>query len=166
MPERHPTRRSGVLVPLFSIPTAASWGIGEIADLPAFAAWARSCGLSAIQLLPINEMADGQSSPYSALSAMAIDPIFIAVRDVPEVIAAGEDALTLEQRDLLDDVRHAEAVEYGAVRELKIGVLREAFSRFVETEWRAVQGAARRKRTPLLDRVAGGAPVARAARDR
>ena len=72
-------RHAGVLVPLFSIPTADSWGIGEIADLPAFASWVRRSGLSAVQLLPINEMAEGQSSPYSALSAMAIDPQFITI---------------------------------------------------------------------------------------
>ena len=30
---------AGVLVPLFSIPSRQSWGIGEIADLPPFARW-------------------------------------------------------------------------------------------------------------------------------
>ena len=136
MSERQARRRAGVLVPLFSIPTAASWGIGEIADLPAFASWARRCGLSVIQLLPINEMAEGQNSPYSALSAMAIDPVFISLRDLPEFTAAGEDALTIDQREALDDVRHAVSVEHGAVRELKAAVLRDAFSRFLDAEWR------------------------------
>ena len=43
------------------------------------AAWLASAGVSAsLQLLPINEMAPGQQSPYSAISAMAIDPIFIS----------------------------------------------------------------------------------------
>lgn len=130
-------RRAGVLVPLFSIPTAESWGIGEILDLPVFTRWVRQAGLSVVQLLPINEMAEGQSSPYSAMSAMAIDPIFIAVRNLPEFIDAGEDALTLEQRDALDDVRHADAVQHNAVRALKIGVLRDAFDRFLASEWQS-----------------------------
>ena len=82
-------RRAGALVPLFSIPTARSWGIGEISDLPAFAWWLRQAGFTVLQLLPVNEMAHGQSSPYSALSAMAIDPIFISVEDVPEFAAIG-----------------------------------------------------------------------------
>ena len=72
-------RHAGVIVPLFSIPSRASWGIGEIADLPLLARWLAAAGLDFVQLLPINEMQGGQSSPYSALSAMAIDPIFIAV---------------------------------------------------------------------------------------
>ncbi|HEY0872085.1 MAG TPA: 4-alpha-glucanotransferase [Vicinamibacterales bacterium] len=131
-------RRGGALVPLFSIPSRESWGIGEIADLPAFAAWSRKAGLSVVQLLPVNEMADGQSSPYSALSAMAIDPIFIAVRDVPEFVeSGGEASLTRQQREQLDALRRSPSVRHREVRELKAGVLRHLFERFVETQWRA-----------------------------
>lgn len=131
-------RRAGVLVPLFSIPSARSWGIGEIGDLPVFGDWARAAGLSAIQLLPINEMAHGQSSPYSALSAMAIDPIFIAIGDLPEFGAlGGEPALDPSQRDRLEAVRQTTAVHHHEVRALKTGVLRTLFERFLETEWRS-----------------------------
>ena len=70
-------RHAGLLVPLFSIPSRSSWGIGEIGDLPRLGEWLTDAGFSFVQLLPINEMADGQNSPYSAMSAMAIDPIFI-----------------------------------------------------------------------------------------
>src|SRR5215207_4380554 len=55
-------RRAGVLVPLFSIPSSRSWGVGEISDLPLLADWAREAGLSVLQLLPVNEMADGRTS--------------------------------------------------------------------------------------------------------
>ena len=123
-------------MPLFSMPSSQSWGIGEISDLPVFAQWARACGISVVQLLPINEMAEGQSSPYSALSAMAIDPIFVSLRDVPEFAQIGEEGLTPAQREQLECVRRAGAVEHRAVRELKTGVLRDLFSRF-EREWRA-----------------------------
>ena len=82
-------RHAGVLVPLFAIPTASSWGIGEIPDLVRFARWMALAGLDFVQLLPVNEMEEGQSSPYSALSAMAIDPIFIAVGEMADFEAAG-----------------------------------------------------------------------------
>src|SRR5919109_3555212 len=85
-------RHAGVLVPLFSIPSRASWGIGEISDLPRFAQWLARAGLDFVQLLPVNEMQEGQSSPYSALSAMAIDPIFISLPDVEEFVEAGGEA--------------------------------------------------------------------------
>ena len=45
-----------------------------------------------LQVLPVNDMATGQTSPYSALSAMAIEPLYIAIDDVPDVQALGEAA--------------------------------------------------------------------------
>src|ERR671920_768700 len=90
-------RHAGLLVPLFSIPSRESWGIGEIADLPRLGEWMTQGGFSFVQLLPINEMADGQNSPYSAMSAMAIDPVYISVADVEEFEAAGgESAMSAE----------------------------------------------------------------------
>jgi len=56
-------RHAGALVPLFSIPTRRSWGIGEIPDLVPFGRWLQSAGLDFVQLLPMNEMQEGQSSP-------------------------------------------------------------------------------------------------------
>src|SRR3954453_18987845 len=86
-------RHAGLLVPLFSIPSQRSWGIGELGDLPTLSAWIADAGFSFVQLLPLNEMAGGQNSPYSALSAMAIDPIFIAPSLVPDIDALGGEAV-------------------------------------------------------------------------
>ena len=129
-------RRAGALVPLFSIPTARSWGIGEIADLPVFAAWLRDAGFSVLQLLPVNEMAHGQSSPYSALSAMAIDPIFISVEDIPEFAAVGGvETLDLDQQARLAGVRASRSVQHNAVRALKSEVLQTIFEQFFDEQW-------------------------------
>src|SRR5829696_270111 len=129
----HHGRHAGVLVPLFSIPSRASWGVGEIADLPRFARWLESAGLDFVQLLPVNEMEEGQNSPYSALSAMAIDPVFIALRDVEEFAeAGGERALTDADRVLLDDVRQRRAVDFRSVRALKRLAFHLAFHGFRE----------------------------------
>jgi 4-alpha-glucanotransferase len=131
-------RHAGALVPLFSIPSASSWGIGEIPDLPRLARWFEAAGLDFIQILPVNEMAEGQNSPYSALTAMAIDPIFIAVHELPEFRAVGGEAsLSASEREQLDEAKRAPDVRYGAVRALKLRVLHEAFERFVAHEWRA-----------------------------
>ena len=55
-PHRFDTgRHAGLLVPLFSMPSSASWGVGEIADLPHAARWLRRAGLDFLQLLPVNE---------------------------------------------------------------------------------------------------------------
>src|SRR5262245_8162774 len=129
-------RHAGAIVPLFSIPSRRSWGIGEIPDLPRFARWLTAAGLDIVQLLPVNEMADGQSSPYSALSAMAIDPIYIAIGDVEEFLeAGGEASLADDQRAQLERARNAAAVDYRTVRALKSAVLRAAFERFDCHQW-------------------------------
>ena len=131
-------RHAGLLVPLFSIPSRASWGIGEIGDLPRLGEWLAGAGFSFVQLLPINEMADGQNSPYSAMSAMAIDPIFISPAAVPEIAALGGEALLGEEdRAQLHAARASAKVDYAAVRRIKTQALRAAFDHFRATEWDA-----------------------------
>src|SRR4029079_15670021 len=82
-------RRAGVLIPLFSIPSSRSWGIGEIGDIAAIVRWLEAAGIKILQLLPINEIPPGETSPYSALSAMAIDPQFITLDDVEDFAEVG-----------------------------------------------------------------------------
>ena len=145
-------RHAGLLVPLFSIPSRESWGIGEIADLPKLGEWMTGAGFSFVQLLPINEMADGQNSPYSAMSAMAIDPIFIAPAAVPDLQALGGEALlTEDERATLARARESASVDYGAVRAIKIRGLRAAFDHFRVTEWNANSRRAHRLKL-FLDR--------------
>src|ERR1044072_681762 len=124
-------RRAGVLIPLFSMPSSRSWGIGEIGDIEAMARWLDAAGIHILQLLPINEMPPGETSPYSALSAMAIDPQFITLDEVDDFRElGGEDALEPELRARLEAVRMAPHVQYAEVRALKDVVLRRCCERF------------------------------------
>jgi 4-alpha-glucanotransferase len=137
-------RQSGLMLPLFSCPSSTSWGIGDIGDLPPLTEWLASAGQRVLQLLPINEMAPGQQSPYSAISAMAIDPVYIRLPEVAEFAAlGGEAALPAADRELLESVRASRAVDYAGVRRLKRGALRRAFDRFHRTEWCADTARAR-----------------------
>jgi 4-alpha-glucanotransferase len=138
-------RYAGMLVPLFSIPSRRSWGIGELSDLPALSEWMADAGFSFVQLLPLNEMAGGQNSPYSALSAMAIDPIFIAPSAVPDIEALGGEAVLDEpERAELEAVRNLPSIDYARVRALKTTAFRAAFARFLEHEWGPKTARARR----------------------
>jgi 4-alpha-glucanotransferase len=129
-------RHAGLLAPLFSIPSSASWGIGELSDLPLLGRWARDAGCSFVQLLPLNEMASGQHSPYSALSAMAIDPIFISPERMEDFGADGpEPVLDASERETLAAVRASATVDYGTVRPLKDRAFRAAFERFLRDHW-------------------------------
>ena len=130
-------RRAGLLIPLFACASSQSWGIGDIGDLPTIARWLAKAGQRVLQLLPLNEMAPGQQSPYSAISAMAIDPIYISLSMVPEFVElGGEEALSDADRVLLAQVRRAPRVDYTNVRALKQRACRSAFERFYATEWR------------------------------
>jgi 4-alpha-glucanotransferase len=132
---RRGTRRAGLLVPLFSISSSRSWGIGEIGDIETVARWLDGAGQTLLQLLPINEMPPRETSPYSALSAMAIDPQFITLATLEDFDAiGGERSLTASQRARLEAVRVAPAVDYPTVRELKHVALAHAFAHFRITE--------------------------------
>jgi len=129
-------RRTGLLIPLSSAPSTASWGIGDIGDVAPLSGWLAGAGCRVLQVLPLNEMAPGQQSPYSALSAMAIDPLFIRLADVEEVRASGgEAAMACEARQMLECVRRSPRVDYAAVRTLKHDALIHAFRRFYDAEW-------------------------------
>ena len=130
-------RRSGILVPLFSVPSDTSWGIGDIGDLRHITAWLASAGQTVLQILPINEMEAGQQSPYSAMSAMAIDPIYLDVSAIPDFVAAGGMAVfSSEERASLERARAAASVQYRPIRALKERALRIAAERFVAEEIR------------------------------
>src|SRR5688572_5501344 len=148
-------RRAGILVPLFSIPSSHSWGIGEIGDIPVFAEWLRAAGQRILQLLPINEMPPGERSPYSALSAMAIDPQFISLGQVEDFTAlGGESRLEPDFRARLDRARAAKTVDYETVRELKQAALRRCFTRFADTEWNSGTERAAALRQYITDEAA------------
>jgi 4-alpha-glucanotransferase len=79
-------------------------------------------------------VAAGETSPYSAMTAMAIDPIYISLADVPEFQAiGGESIASPPARYAIDAVRRSRPVLYDAVRRLKRDALRAAFEQIVET---------------------------------
>ena len=130
-PPRPGSRRAGALIPLFSVPSSRSWGIGEIGDIASTVRWLEVAGIKILQLLPINEMPPGETSPYSALSAMAIDPQFITLDEVEDFREiGGEEGLEAPLRVRLDAARLSPRIQYGEVRRLKDIALRRCFARF------------------------------------
>ena len=128
-------RQSGVSVPLFAIASTQGWGIGEFADLPMFARWLDEAGQSLVQILPINEMPPIESSPYSAMTAMALDPIYITMANVPDFAGLGAElALDGAERAELERLRRSSRIEYASIRRLKEKWLRRGFDRFLKLE--------------------------------
>jgi 4-alpha-glucanotransferase len=79
-------RLTGIVLPLSAIRTAESPGCGEFPDLIRVGDLAAEWGFDLVQLLPVND-SGFQNSPYFALSAFALHPIFIRIGDLPELSA-------------------------------------------------------------------------------
>jgi len=128
-------RQSGISVPLFALASTRSWGIGEFPDLAAFSRWAAEAGQSVLQILPINEMPPVERSPYSAMSAMALDPIYISLPQMVDFAGlGGELAMDAADAAALQALRRSARVQYVEVRRFKDRWLRRSFERFVRLE--------------------------------
>ncbi|MCX5786785.1 MAG: 4-alpha-glucanotransferase [Elusimicrobia bacterium] len=128
-------KHTGILFPLFSMRSKKDWGIG---DISAMALWFDSfsaMGIDLLQVLPVNEMPPGVSCPYTALSAFAIDPIYIAVPEIEEL--AGFPDLAGEMRSHgfqteIRNLRRSKHVLYEEVRHLKFAFLWKIYTHFHE----------------------------------
>lgn len=74
----------GINVPLFALHSKESAGIGEFLDLCPLIQWCSSIGLDIVQLLPLNDSGPDRS-PYNALSAFALNPIYISLSKLPHI---------------------------------------------------------------------------------
>ncbi len=124
---------AGVLCPVFSIRTENDLGIGDTEGVRQMIDWCHRHGFGVLQLLPINETS-GDSSPYNAVSSMAIEPTTIAVSPerIPDLSQADFDRLATQ--DLLNELRSG-PVRYGKVKPLKRALLRAAFDTFLNENW-------------------------------
>ncbi|MGI6636800.1 MAG: 4-alpha-glucanotransferase [Minisyncoccales bacterium] len=74
-------RRSGVALPLFSIRSKTSAGIGEFKDIKSIIDWCKLTGNSIIQLLPLNDTGF-LSSPFSPITSIGLNPIHISLSEI------------------------------------------------------------------------------------
>ncbi len=74
--------RHGINIPLSSLKTSHSSGIGEFGDLIPLIDWCHEVGFEVIQLLPLNDSGT-DPSPYSALSSCALHPIYLSLNRLP-----------------------------------------------------------------------------------
>src|SRR5687767_352700 len=79
-------RRAGVAVPLFSIYSRSSTGIGEIPDLKLLADWCVKTGQTIIQLLPMNDVGFN-FTPYDAVSTFALEPMYLSLEKLSGIDA-------------------------------------------------------------------------------
>ena len=91
---------AGLVVPLFSLRTEGSQGVGDFGDLKEIVNWAVQTGMHAIQLLPINdtiqERTKTDSYPYNAISVHALHPVYADLRQLP--LADAEKLASFQER--------------------------------------------------------------------
>jgi 4-alpha-glucanotransferase len=114
-------RVAGVLMPLFSLRTADDLGRGEILGLAPMIDFAREMELGLIQLLPLDEGAPEETSPYSAMSVFAVDPALLSLRGVEGVVRS---SVTRVRRKLVTEHPSGGRV---AVRAAKLPILERAW---------------------------------------
>ena len=121
-------RGAGANIPLFSIRTEKSWGIGDLSDMRLLIDWLFRCGCRLIQLLPINDTAatysDKDSYPYSAISAFALDPKYL---NVESIAAANSVVIDETEIQVIKALNELPVVDHLSVLKLKIKILRRAF---------------------------------------
>ncbi|GAA2344011.1 4-alpha-glucanotransferase [Dactylosporangium salmoneum] len=84
-------RTWGWMLQLYGVRSAASWGVGDFADLAAFTRWAASTGAGAVLVNPLHAVAPVDpmpASPYSPSSRRFVNPLYLRVEDLPEYAAA------------------------------------------------------------------------------
>lgn len=119
----HPV--TGVVVPVSALKTEDSIGIGEFADLEILGRWCASAGIKLIQILPVNDTGF-ERSPYSALSAFALHPVYARLPDFPEAEGSDDAGSKIRQEITLlgKNLKNDGNIDFDAVVSGKMTVLR------------------------------------------
>jgi 4-alpha-glucanotransferase len=121
---------AGVSVPVFSLRSEQSLGIGEFLDLKPLADWCAQTGLKLIQILPVNDTTatntGADSYPYSAVSAFALHPIYL---NLARAASGASKELLAELETERQRLNALEQLHYEAVLKVKLGFLRELYPR-------------------------------------
>jgi 4-alpha-glucanotransferase len=114
---------AGVALPVFSLKTNNSLGVGEFLDLIPVVDWAQSVGLKLIQILPINDtsatFSNKDSYPYAAISVFALHPIYLNL----EKIGVPKNQLT----PLAQKLNSLTTLQYEEVIKVKLEIARAVY---------------------------------------
>ena len=121
-------RVAGTLVPVFSLRTRRSFGVGDFGDLRQMVDWVATSGQRLLQILPINDTTSshtwGDSYPYSCISVFALHPQYVELGALPKLKKEADrkrfEALRMELNALSQ-------IDYERVNNAKLEYLRLLF---------------------------------------
>ena len=134
---------AGVVIPVFSLRTEHSYGVGDFTDLKEMISWAAQVGMHVVQILPINDtMMSGKwqdSYPYNAISIYAFHPLYADINALPKL----KDKLKMETFKIRQqELNRAPQMDYEKSIDVKLEYFRLAF----EQEWTTVSASSEYKR--------------------
>ena len=116
---------TGVAIPVFSLRSNQSAGIGEFADLKYLVDWSKKIGLKLIQLLPLNDTTATHtwldSYPYAAISAFALHPMYLRLQ---EMLKKEQQNLLEPYQSQIDQLNALPEIDYDGVMQLKWKLLK------------------------------------------
>jgi len=134
-------RAFGVWTNLYSIRSETNWGAGDLADLRTLACEAGRHGADFVGINPLHATSNRGAgiSPYSPVSRLFRNPVYLDIEAVPDLAdapAAQELMGSAAFQDELRRLRSADCVDYERVVHLKLQVMRLLYAGFVERESR------------------------------
>lgn len=121
-------RGAGVAIPVFSLRSRNSLGVGEFNDLKLLADWAFDAGLKMMQVLPINDTQSSKtwtdSYPYAAISVFALHPIYLHLEAIP---GCSDVISKQELESIKKDLNELQVVDYEMVLSCKLDLLKKIF---------------------------------------
>lgn len=122
-------RAAGVVVPVFSLRSEHSYGVGDFGDLKRFVDWVAKVGMKVIQILPVNDTTKrrdwSDSYPYNAISIYALHPHYIDLHAAGLLADKSKmNAYHRKQREL-NSISYS---DYEAVDRVKTSYLKELYS--------------------------------------
>ena len=121
-------RGAGVAVPVFSLRSKSSFGVGEFADLQLLGDWCAATGQRIIQILPINDttmsLSWEDSYPYNTVSSFALHPLYIRLSDVGYL---RDEADRREMEALQEELNALPEMDYERVVRAKMKYLRKMY---------------------------------------
>ncbi len=124
-------RLAGTVIPLFSLRSERSWGVGDFGDMKLMVDWLAATGQSVLQLLPLNDTTVNggkeDSYPYNCVSVFALNPIYADTESLPRLRSEKRNSYYQTQRTRLNNLP---TVDYAAVYKLKMAYLHELFGEY------------------------------------
>ena len=132
----YPWKGAGTVIPVFSLRSEGSFGVGDFGDLKKMVEWVDKTNQRILQVLPINDTnmtgTWQDSYPYNSISIYALHPQYTDFRQLP---AIKDEAKRAEFEALRQELNALPQIDYERMFKSKIAYLRELFAQ----EWKHVK---------------------------